>query len=659
MMKKKINILILEDLLSDLELILLELKKAKISFEYLHVESKEDFRKALVEFNPDVVLSDYILPQFTGMDALLIAREITPTLPIIIVTGSVNEEVAVRCMKAGAMDYILKENLGRLGFAVNSALERKAEIDARKKAEETIRESEKHLASIIQNPVGYMVYRLKAGPDPMSPIVTHVSPSIREIVGITLEESKNYMKWFQHVHPEDLPRLIEANQRGMKPPFIFEEEFRYIHPTKGTIWLNARTNGIPYARDPENIEWAHGIIIDITDRKQGEEELKNKNLELTIAKEKAEESDRLKSAFLANLSHEIRTPMNGILGFARLLNEPHVTFGDQKMFIEQVEKSSDRMLNTITNVVNISAIESGQMEISISTVNVNEQLEKIYTRFKPEVDQKGVQIFVKTALSSKDSIIKTDSEKLRTMITHLVDNAVKFTHTGTIEFGCEQTNKHLEFFVKDTGIGISDEIKEFIFTRFRQGSESFSRGYEGAGLGLSIAKAYIELLGGKIWVESEPGKGSTFYFTLPYIVGQVKEAVAKDVSSGIEKDNHTEKLKIMIVEDDDSSELFLSTALEMYCKEILTARTGIEAVEVCRNNPDFDLILMDIRMPDMDGYEATRQIRQFNKEVVIIAQTAFGISGDREKAIEAGCNAYISKPVDITLLKALIRKHYN
>ena len=395
---------------------------------------------------------------------------------------------------------------------------------------------------------------------------------------------------------------------------------------------------------------AVGIVRDISERKEWE-------TQLITAKEKAEESDRLKSAFLANLSHEIRTPMNGILGFARLLNEPHVTFGDQKMFIEQVEKSSDRMLNTITNVVNISAIESGQMKISISTVNVNEQIEKIYTIYKSEVERKGLRLSINTALSLKEAIIETDSEKLHATLCNLVNNAIKFTHTGSIEFGYEKKEKHLVFFIKDTGVGIPDDKKEIIFERFRQGSESMTRGYEGAGLGLSIARAYVEILGGKIWAETKPGKGSTFYFTLPYIVEQEKEAVATDVSAGIEKGSHTEKLKIMIVEDDDSSELFLSTALEMYCKEMLTARTGIEAVEICRNNPDLDLILMDIRMPDMDGYEATKKIRQFNKEVIIIAQTAFGLSGDSKKAIDAGCNAHISKPVDIALLKAVIRKH--
>jgi len=289
--------------------------------------------------------------------------------------------------------------------------------------------------------------------------------------------------------------------------------------------------------------------------------------------------------------------------------------------------------------------------------NVNEQIEKIYNSFKLDVEQKGMRFIVKTVLSSKESIIKTDCEKLHAIITNLVDNAAKFTPTGSIEFGYEKKGKYLEFFVKDTGDGIAQQKQALIFERFRQGSESYTRAYEGAGLGLSIAKAYVEMLGGKIWLESELGKGSRFYFTIPCNAETESVAIINDVSSGMVADNQIKKLNVLIVEDDEASASFLSEVLEVYSKEIVCVITGAEAIEFCRSRPDIDLVLMDIKMPEMNGHEATRQIRQFNKEVIIIAQTAFGLSGDREKALEAGCTDYISKPVDVVLLKALIRKH--
>ena len=392
------------------------------------------------------------------------------------------------------------------------------------------------------------------------------------------------------------------------------------------------------------------MLWDILRRKWKEEEL-------IEAKEHAEESDRLKSAFLCNISHEIRTPMNGILGFAQLLREPDLTGEEQQQYLGIMEKSGARMLNIITAIVSISKIESGQMEISISDTNVNEQIEFVYNFFKPDVEQNGMQLIAKKALPLKEAIIKSDREKIYSILISLVSNATKFTHSGSIEFGYKKKDKFLEFFVKDTGIGIADEKKGIIFERFRQGSESMTRNYEGAGLGLSIAKAYVEMLGGKIWVESELGKGSTFYFTIPYNAEAEKKAIPKEPVLAGDKDDIIKNLKILIVEDDEASELFLSTALKMPEEAVFIAINGIEAVEICRNNPDIDLVLMDMRMPEMDGYEATQQIREFNKDVIIIAQTAFGLSGDRQKAMDAGCTDYISKPVDITLLKALIRKH--
>jgi hypothetical protein len=357
--------------------------------------------------------------------------------------------------------------------------------------------------------------------------------------------------------------------------------------------------------------------------------------------------------------------MNGILGFSELLKEPNLTGEKQQKYISIIERSGARMLNTINDIIDISKIEAGQMEVTVSETNINEQIEYIYTFFKPEVERKGMLLSFKNTLPENKALVKTDREKLYAILTNLVKNAIKYSHEGSIEFGYSVETLHatsIQFYVKDTGIGIPKERQQAVFDRFVQADIGDRRAYQGSGLGLSISKAYVEMLGGKIWVESEEGKGSAFYFTIPYTAeplqnlelsataaAEVQQADVNVPGSG---------LKILIAEDEETSDLILTIELKKMSKNILHATTGISTVEICRQNPDIDLIMMDIKMPKMDGYEATREIRKFNKNVIIIAQTAYALAGDREKAIEAGCNDYISKPIKMNLLVALVNKYF-
>jgi len=406
-------------------------------------------------------------------------------------------------------------------------------------------------------------------------------------------------------------------------------------------------------------------VQDVTNRIHAEKELK-------IAKEKAEESDRLKSAFLANMSHEIRTPMNGILGFAELLKEPNLTGKEQSEYIHIIKKSGARMLNIINNIIEISKIESGQMDITIAETNISILIDYLFTFFKPEAESKGLQMFIKNTLTQKDSFIKTDKEKIFAILTNLIKNAIKYCDKGFIEIGLgskksitvasppiEQiASQELLFFVKDTGIGIPEDRNTAIFDRFVQADIADQRAFQGAGLGLSISKAYVEILGGEIWVESIEGKGSIFYFTIPYNIKSKKNKESKSIHTTDAEDNRATGLKILIAEDNNESTLLLKIALKTVSKEIIFVKTGIDAVKTCLDNPDIDLVLMDIKMPIMDGYEATRQIRQFNSKVLIIAQTAYALTGDKEKAIDSGCNDYISKPIRKVKLLALLKKHF-
>ncbi len=380
--------------------------------------------------------------------------------------------------------------------------------------------------------------------------------------------------------------------------------------------------------------------------------------ELILAKEKAEESELLKSAFLANMSHEIRTPMNGILGFVELLKEPKLSGEEQKQYIGIIEESGKRMLNIINDIICISKVEAGHIEVVNAETIVNDQIKYIYTFFKPEADSKGVKLIYKTGLSDLESNVWTDREKLYAILTNLVKNAIKFTNSGFIEIGYEKKGKFLEFFVKDTGVGIRQDKREMIFERFRQVSESLARNYEGAGLGLAISKAFVEIMGGKIWVKSELGEGSSFFFAIPFVQKKIINTTPATNELNKWEQLNISGLKIVIAEDDAISDLFLSKLIKSIGREVLKVKTGTDAVDICRKNPDVDLVLMDIQMPEMNGYEATSRIRKFNKSVVIIAQTALSLKGERERALVAGCTDYLIKPFSVIEFKELIRKYF-
>jgi PAS domain S-box-containing protein len=472
-----------------------------------------------------------------------------------------------------------------------------------------------------------------------------------EIFGYSREEMLGKTTEFIHVNKDTLGEFRKQLYTAVaEKGFLFLSDF-IMRRKDGTVFPSEHT--VVQLLDEQGVQFGWvSVVRDITERKRIE-------LDLIKAKEQAEESNRLKSAFLVNMSHEIRTPMNGILGFAELLKEPNLKSDDRQDYFQTMQISAARMLSTINSIVDIAKIESGLTTIDIRETNINEKCEFIYKFFKPETEKKGLKFIFKIDLPPKEAIIKTDNEKVYGVLTNIIKNAIKFTYDGSIEFGYKKKGEYLEFYVQDTGIGIPHNQKEIIFERFRQGSESNTRGYEGSGLGLSIAKSYVEILGGEIWVESDESKGSTFYFTLPYNPVSEEEIKIESTISAEHKEVKLKNLKILIVEDDEISYSLLSKTLQRISKEILHAISGVESVEICHNNPDLDLVLMDIRMPGMDGLEAIHQIRQFNTDVIIIAQTAYGFSGDREKAIEAGCDDYISKPIDKTKLYELIKKNVN
>ena len=452
-------------------------------------------------------------------------------------------------------------------------------------------------------------------------------------------------------YPKELAEMFFADDQSViqsGKPILNREE--YILDEGGhKRWL--LSSKLPLRDKDDQIIGLVGIGRDITERKLAEEKL-------IIAKEKADESNRLKTAFLNNISHEIRTPFNGILGFLSIIQHEVLTSSERDEYISIINQSAERLMNTINDIVEISQIQTGQMKLTTSETNLKKLIRKLSDRFKPNVESKGLKFTINNSLPDNIECIYTDSIKLYTILTNLIGNAIKFTNAGSIDFCIRKMADNLEFSVKDTGIGIPAYKYQTIFERFMQADVSNTRQFEGSGLGLSIAKAYVEMLGGKIWVESEEGKGSRFYFSIPFTTELENKIDRKHDVLAFSTENKIKHLKILIAEDDQISDLLLTRTLKTISPEVLHAKTGVDAIESCHNNPDIDLVLMDIKMPEMDGYEATRQIRQFNKDVIIIAQTAFGMAGDREKAMAAGCNDFITKPISLSLLNGLIQQHF-
>ena len=371
--------------------------------------------------------------------------------------------------------------------------------------------------------------------------------------------------------------------------------------------------------------------------------------DLENAKQKAQESDKLKSAFLTNLSHEIRTPMNGIVGFSQLMNEPDTSEDKRTQYAKIINESGKQLLNIINDIIDISKIESGQIDINLHKVSLNQMLYELHGFYKPMLAQKDVDLFMIKGFSDKESVIISDGTKLQQILNNLIGNAYKFTSQGYIEFGYYLKGKFIEFYVKDTGMGIMPEFQDKIFERFSQEKSGWEQKQSGTGLGLSISKAYAELMGGKIWLKSKHGAGTTFYFTIPFkptSATQTLEQQHDESKRELDMANKT----ILIAEDNAMNYMLLEEFLMTTKAKLIHAENGQEAVEFCKKVSKIDIILMDIKMPVMDGYEAIKQIKHFKPDIPIIAQSAFAMLEDEKKAIDTGADDYISKPIKGSLL---------
>jgi len=378
--------------------------------------------------------------------------------------------------------------------------------------------------------------------------------------------------------------------------------------------------------------------------------LKKHLLKLRNAEQKAVESDRLKTAFLQNISHEIRTPMNGIIGFAGLLEDENLSESQRKEYLTTIIKSSNRLLDLVNQVLDISLIETGSIAVHYKPVRLNHLVEEIHEIWSPQVKE-GILFSLSKGFDNENDTIITDEEKLKQLLNNLIGNAVKFTETGYIRFGYIAAGKELTFFVEDSGIGIPKESHEVIFDRFHKIERPTSRFFDGAGLGLAICKSTLDMLNGKMVVKSEPGAGSIFKFTIPY-----KPAKTIDSSKAVADYKSIAGLIILVAEDEMMNFRYIEELLSGTGIELIHASNGEEAVEQCKKRNDISLVLMDIRMPNMNGFDATRLIKELRPELPVVAQSAYLIKNEIRHGLQVEFDDYLSKPfLKDELLHAILK----
>ncbi|HLN54766.1 MAG TPA: response regulator [Bacteroidales bacterium] len=637
------KILVLEDEPAHAEAIIRQLSDSEYDCRVTVAGTLAEFGKIVQLIVPDLVIADINLPDGSSLSILRGDIESQPW-PVLIMTSFGDEEIAVKAIKSGALDYIVKspEAFNNIRHVVKRNLREWRNI-------QKSRESERKFRILFETMDQGVIYLDSTGH------ITAANSAAEKITGYALEEMQD-MPFFNpgpwlNIDPDGSFVRCETHPAAiaMRSGTAVRERVMGIQNPKTDRFVWMLVSAIPQFRKGGSEPYQ--VFTTFTDISQ----LKEVENELIKARKKAEESDRLKSVFMANMSHEIRTPMNGILGFAELLKTPELSGESQKMYIEAITMSGKRMLDIINDLIDISRIEAGQTDLRKENTDMPVLIRELILFFRPEADKKGIYLRSQNELQDESSLIVTDKTKVAQVITNLIKNALKFTpRDGLVEVGCRLHDDHnLLVYVKDTGMGVRKELQGKIFERFRQGDGADVQ--EGVGLGLAISKAYVDMLGGRIGLDSEPGKGSIFYFTLPLTPGTESKAARAP-----EQRTETETVEgqcILVAEDDDLSYTLLKEALSRSNIVTCRAKTGKEAVELVKNKDNISLVLMDIRLPELNGMDATREIKKIKPEIAVIAQSAYISQSDIKSALDSGCDDYITKPIDIRLLLNKIAKH--
>jgi PAS domain S-box-containing protein len=465
----------------------------------------------------------------------------------------------------------------------------------------------------------------------------YANEAFYSMIGLT-RESYDAIEHAPLIHPDD--REYESRRvRALLDSGFHDTELRLWHKEGYYIILSSKS--VAVRDDNGEIIGALNISRDITRLKEVHEELIKANIEV-------EASNRLKSNFLANISHEIRTPLNSIVGFSNLLLSEKLTDSIKDQYIEQITYNSEKLLQIIGDIIDLARLESSLIEIAYEEASVKSVIEEVEEEALQNIrrNEKKIILKISNKIGDNGDLIFTDRNWLKRVLLHLMDNAVKFTAVGTIDLDFQRDDERLLFSIRDTGIGINKENLENIFRGFSQEIAGHHRPFEGLGVGLTLAKAVVERLGGNIKVTSDKGVGSEFSFTIPYRpASSIKQKSGLQVNGSSVGIINWSTRKCLVVDDNRDVLIYLSRILFDTGVKIFSSRSGVEAIEIFKSNPDIDIVLLDMQMPEMNGIETAQEIRKIRKDIPIVAQTAFVFEGDKDIILESGCDACLIKPI--------------
>ncbi|MGZ5279114.1 MAG: response regulator [Pseudobdellovibrionaceae bacterium] len=629
-----LRILMVEDNENDRLLEERELKKASIPHVLICVDSRQDFLQQLAQFHADLILCDYSLPQFNALDVLEIVQEQAPQIPVVIVTGTLTDETAVECLKRGALDYVIKERIVRLPFAISRALEHRRFMEQKQADEERLRQSEKMLR-----------------------VVTGVLPALLVYLTPDLQVhfcNRIYDKWFPNSNKDVLRKTateafgetISDEIAARLPQVLSGEEAKFESPYGPQV--SAQVASITLTPDQEPSGLVKGIVCLMTDvsvQKHYEEEL-------LFAKEQADSANEAKSQFLANMSHEMRTPLSAMLGFAELLMISDLPEEERSDWLGRIIRNCERLKKMIDEILDLSKVEAGKLEVQRGPTSVVEVISQVKSMLFPLAREKNLQLKFEI-VGSLPETIDSDPVKLRHIFINIIGNAVKFSEVGPITTRAESTSDgKLSFSVEDHGSGLTHEQSEHLFEPFTQVDSSMTRKVGGTGLGLALARRYARALGGDVRLtHSVPNEGSTFTITIdPGDVSDEKtiSTFETDVSESVPfvkiQQAHLAHLKVLVVDDVLDNQVLVRKFLERAGSEVEVASDGQEAVEKALHTP-YDLILMDLQMPVLDGYNATTRLRAQGYTKPILALTAHALKDEQERCLKMGFNGFLTKPI--------------